>query len=257
MTFEFLMSKLRPMVSVNGDPLQRLGAYMLEGLVARFSFSGSSICKALRCKEPAISELLSYVHLLYEACPYFKFGFLSANGAIAEAMKNESRIHIIDFQIAQGTQWITLIQALTARAGGPPHVRITWVDDSFSSYARGGGLEIVGQRLSRPVKSCVVPFEFDAVPVYILPQQRLMSLLHSVKFVFRISFNFVTTQFHDLALISPIILLIFGASPLNVALFLQFQITHRVHIHMVDAILSRFPIPRSSLCCSRFIHGST
>ncbi|KAL8510846.1 hypothetical protein ACS0TY_017600 [Phlomoides rotata] len=163
MTFEFLMSKLRPMVSVNGDPLQRLGAYMLEGLVARFSFSGSSIYKALRCKEPAISELLSYMHLLYEACPYFKFGFLSANGAIAEAMKNESRIHIIDFQIAQGTQWITLIQALTARAGGPPHVRITWVDDSFSSYARGGGLEIVGQRLSRLAKSCVVPFEFDAV----------------------------------------------------------------------------------------------
>ncbi|KAL8509828.1 hypothetical protein ACS0TY_016886 [Phlomoides rotata] len=163
MTCEFLMSKLRLMVSVNGDPLQRLGAYMLEGLVARLSFSGSSIYKALRCKEPTSSELLSYMHLLFEACPYFKFGFLSANGAIAEAMKNESRIHIIDFQITQGTQWITLIQALTARAGGPPHVRITGVDDSFSSYARGGGLEIVGQRLSRLAKSCGVPFEFDAV----------------------------------------------------------------------------------------------
>lgn len=164
-TSEFLMSELRLMVSVSGDPLQRLGAYMLEGLVARLASSGSSIYKALRCKEPTSSELLSYMHLLYEVCPYFKFSYLSANGAIAEAMKNENRIHIIDFLIAQGTQWITLIQALAARPGGPPQVRITGIDDSVSAYARGGGLEIVGQRLSRLAKSCGVPFEFHAVAI--------------------------------------------------------------------------------------------
>ncbi|KAE8690273.1 Scarecrow-like transcription factor PAT1 [Hibiscus syriacus] len=129
--------------------LSRLGAYMLEGLVARLASSGSSIYKALRCKEPASAELLSYMHILYEICPYFKFGYMSANGAIAEAMKDESRIHIIDFQIAQGSQWLTLIHALAARPGGPPCIRITGIDDSTSSYARGGGLERVGQRLCK------------------------------------------------------------------------------------------------------------
>lgn len=159
---DWLMGELRQMVSVTGEPIQRLGAYMLEGLVARLASSGSSICKYLRCKEPASADLLSYMHILYEVCPYFKFGYMSANGAIAEAMKDEDRVHIIDFQIGQGSQWITLIQAFAARPGGPPHIRITGVDDSMSAYARGGGLNIVGKRLSNLAKQFKVPFEFCA-----------------------------------------------------------------------------------------------
>ncbi|KAL5729737.1 DNA topoisomerase 2-associated protein pat1 [Ranunculus cassubicifolius] len=161
-TAGWLIDELRKMVSVCGEPIQRLGAYMLEGLVARLALTGSSIYKALKCKEPTNSELLSYMHILYEVCPYFKFGYLSANGAIAEALKGENRIHIIDFQIAQGSQWVTLIQALAARPGGPPHVRITGIDDATSAYARDGGLHIVGQRLSRLAESFNVPFEFHA-----------------------------------------------------------------------------------------------
>ncbi|KAK4714977.1 hypothetical protein R3W88_020884 [Solanum pinnatisectum] len=163
-TAEWLMSELRTVVSVCGSPIQRLGAYMLEGLVARLASSGSSIYKALRCKEPTSVELFSYMHLLYEICPYFKFGYLSANGAIVDAMKDENSIHIIDFQIAQGSQWITLIHALAARPGGPPRIRITGIDDSTSAYARGGGIEIVGRRLSSIAASCNVPFEFHPVP---------------------------------------------------------------------------------------------
>ena len=162
---QWLMDELRQMVSVSGEPIQRLGAYMLEGLVARLSSSGSSIYKALRCKEPASSELLSYMHILYEVCPYFKFGYMSANGAIAEAIKDEDRVHIIDFQIAQGSQWVTLIQAFAARPGGPPHIRITGIDDSTSAYARGGGLHIVGKRLSKLAEHFKVPFEFHAAAI--------------------------------------------------------------------------------------------
>jgi hypothetical protein len=161
-TAEWLMSELRAMVSVSGEPLQRLGAYMLEGLVARLASSGSVIYKALKCKEPTGNELLSYMHLLYEVCPYFKFGYMSANGAIAEAVKDEDAIHIIDFQISQGMQWIILIQALAARPGGPPRLRITGIDDSRSAYARGGSLDLVGQRLRVLAESFMVPFEFRA-----------------------------------------------------------------------------------------------
>ncbi|KAI4307908.1 hypothetical protein L6164_031035 [Bauhinia variegata] len=164
-TTDWLMPELRKMVSISGSPIQRLGAYMLEGLVARLAYSGSTICKALKCKEPTGNELLSYMHVLYEICPYFKFGFMSANGAIAEAMRDENRVHIIDFQINQGSQWVSLIRALAGRPGGPPVVRITGVDDSTSTYARGGGLDIVGKRLSLLAQSCNVPFEFHAVEV--------------------------------------------------------------------------------------------
>ncbi|KAF5203167.1 Scarecrow-like transcription factor pat1 [Thalictrum thalictroides] len=157
-----LIAELRKMVSVTGEPIQRVGAYLLEGLVARLASSGSSIYKSLKCSEPTSSELLSYMSLLYEICPFFKFGYMSANGAIAEAVKDERRIHIIDFQIAQGSQWLSLIQALGARPGGAPYIRITGIDDSQSAYARGGGLNIVGQRLSKHAESCNVPFEFNA-----------------------------------------------------------------------------------------------
>ncbi|GAB4825273.1 DNA topoisomerase 2-associated protein pat1 [Ancistrocladus abbreviatus] len=160
--FQWLMDELRQLVSVSGEPIQRLGAYMLEGLVARLTFSGSSIYKALKSKEPASADLLSYMHILYEVCPYIKFGYMSANGAIAEAVKDESRVHIIDFQIGQGSQWLTLIQAFASRRGGPPHIRITGIDDSVSAYARGGGINIVGRRLSRLAESFKVPFEFHA-----------------------------------------------------------------------------------------------
>ncbi|KAK9035135.1 hypothetical protein V6N11_077184 [Hibiscus sabdariffa] len=163
---QWLMDELRRIVSVSGEPIQRLGAYMLEGLVARLASSGSSIYKALRCKEPESADLLSYMHILYEVCPYFKFGYMSANGAIAEAMKDEDRVHIIDFQIAQGSQWISLIQAFAVRPGGPPHIRITGIDDSTSAYARGGGLNIVGKRLSKLAEYFNVPFEFHAAAMF-------------------------------------------------------------------------------------------
>ncbi|GAB4846033.1 hypothetical protein Ancab_025034 [Ancistrocladus abbreviatus] len=128
---EWLMSKLRQMMSVSGEPIQRLGAYMLEGLFVRKL------------------HLLNFkVQRTCDVCPYLKFGYMSANGAIAEAMKDENRIHIIDFQIAQGGQWVSLIQALAAQPTGQSQIHITGINDSTSAYARGGGPDIVGRKLS-------------------------------------------------------------------------------------------------------------
>ena len=154
----WLMSELRQLG-------QRLGPYMLEGLVALLSTSGSSINNSLKLGESASFDLLSYMHMLYEVCPYFKFGYMSAHVAIAEAMKDENTVHIIDFRIGQGSQWIPLIQAFVAQPGGPPRIRITGVDDITSAYARGGGLKIVGRRLAKLAHSFKNPFTFHAVAV--------------------------------------------------------------------------------------------
>ncbi|KAL2943895.1 Chitin-inducible gibberellin-responsive protein 1 [Bienertia sinuspersici] len=107
------------------------------------------------------------MHILYEICPYLKFGYMAANGAIAEACRNEDHIHIIDFQIAQGTQWLTLLQALAARPGGAPYVRITGIDDPVSQYARGASLEAVGKRLAALSEKHNINVEFHAVPVFL------------------------------------------------------------------------------------------
>ncbi|KAL0308084.1 UNVERIFIED_CONTAM: Chitin-inducible gibberellin-responsive protein 1 [Sesamum calycinum] len=172
--FEELVKHARAAVSISGEPIQRLGAYMLEGLIARKELSGTNIYHALKCSELDSKDLLSYMRILYEICPYYKFGYMAANGAIAEACKNEDRIHIIDFQIAQGTQWITLLQALAARPGGAPRVRITGIDDPFSEYARGDGLAAVGKQFEAISKKYNIPVEFHAVPVFALDVTRNM-----------------------------------------------------------------------------------
>jgi hypothetical protein len=171
-----LITTLNQVVSIVGDPMQRLAAYMVEGLVAKMVSSGGNIYRTLKCKEPLVGDFLSAMQVLYQVCPYFKFGYMAANGAIAEAFQNEERVHIVDFEINQGVQWCTLIQALAERPGGPPHLRITGVEDPPSSSSEfmsthptagagggGGGLESVGDRLRKLAQSVGVPFVFHAV----------------------------------------------------------------------------------------------
>ncbi|KAB2040471.1 hypothetical protein ES319_D02G085700v1 [Gossypium barbadense] len=82
-----IINELRQKVSIQGDPPQRIAAYMVEGLAARMAASGKCLYKALRCKEPPSSDRLAAMQILFEVCPCFKFGFMAANGAIIEAFK--------------------------------------------------------------------------------------------------------------------------------------------------------------------------
>ncbi|KAK9003027.1 hypothetical protein V6N11_060598 [Hibiscus sabdariffa] len=159
-----IINELRQMVSIQGDPPQRIAAYMVEGLAARMASSGKYLYKALRCKEPPSSDRLAAMQILFEVCPCFKFGFMAANGAIIEAFKDEKIVHIIDFDISQGNQYITLIQTLSKQPGELPHLRLTGVDDPESVQRLNGGLEIVGLRLEKLAELLGVPFEFQAVP---------------------------------------------------------------------------------------------
>ncbi|CAI9279969.1 unnamed protein product [Lactuca saligna] len=162
---ETLMEHIQTKVSVTGDPIQRLGAYMLEGLRARKLSSGSAIYKKLKCYEPSPKDLMSYMSTLYEICPYYKFAYTSANVVIKEAFQYENHVHVIDFLIAQGSQWVQLIKDLARRPGGPPSLRVTGIDDGDSSYARAGGLDKVGQRLAQVAVENGVPFEFHAAAI--------------------------------------------------------------------------------------------
>ncbi|XP_044511648.1 scarecrow-like protein 1 [Mangifera indica] len=159
-----IINDLRQMVSIQGDPPQRIAAYMVEGLAARMAASGKFLYKALKCKEPPSSDRLAAMQILFEVCPCFKFGFVAANGAMIEAFKDEKRVHIIDFDINQGSQYITLIQTIASRPGKRPHLRLTGVDDPESVQRSVGGLQIIGLRLEKLAEALGVPFTFHAVP---------------------------------------------------------------------------------------------
>ncbi|KAF3445578.1 hypothetical protein FNV43_RR10754 [Rhamnella rubrinervis] len=158
-----MINDLRQLVAIQGDPPQRIAAYMVEGLAARMASSGKYLYKALKCKEPPSTDRLAAMQILFEVCPCFKFGFMAANGAIMEAFKDEKRVHIVDFDINQGSQYITLIQSLANRSGKLPHLRLTGVDDPESVQRTVGGLKIIGKRLEKLAEELKVPFEFKAV----------------------------------------------------------------------------------------------
>ncbi|KAK4773280.1 hypothetical protein SAY87_028299 [Trapa incisa] len=163
-----MIEEIRRIVSIQGDPPQRIAAYMVEGLAARMAASGKYIYKTLKCKEPPSFDRLAAMQILFEICPCFKFGFMAANGAIIEAFKDEKRVHIIDFDINQGNQYITLIQTIASilhKGNKPkPVLRLTGVDDPESVQQPVGGLKNIGQRLEKLAEALGVPFEFCAVP---------------------------------------------------------------------------------------------
>ncbi|KAI3464605.1 hypothetical protein Pfo_021268 [Paulownia fortunei] len=158
-----MISVLRHRVSIQGEPSERIAAYMVEALAARVATSGRGLYKALKCKEPPSSDRLSAMQVLFEVCPCFRFGFMAANGAILEAFKDEKRVHIIDFDINQGSQYYTLLQTLAKTPGKRPHVRLTGVDDPESVQRAVGGLKIIGQRLEQLAEDLQLSFEFHAV----------------------------------------------------------------------------------------------
>lgn len=158
-----IIDELRKQVSIQGDPPHRLAAYLTEGLAARIEFSGNGIYKALKCKEPPSSYQLSAMQILFEVCPCFRFGFMAANYAIIEACRGEQKVHIIDFDINQGTQYINLIQALASHPNKPKKLRITGVDDPETVQRQIGGLRIIGQRLEKLAEDCKIEFEFQAI----------------------------------------------------------------------------------------------
>ncbi|KAL2894146.1 Scarecrow-like protein 1 [Bienertia sinuspersici] len=159
-----MMNDLRQMVSIQGEPSQRIAAYMVEGLAARLASSGKVLYKALRCKEPPSFERLASMQVLFEVCPCFKFGFMAANEAIMEAIKYEKKVHIIDFDINQGNQYINLIRSLGMQRGNSIHLRLTGVDDPESVQRPVGGLKNIGQRLEVLAELNGLPFEFNALP---------------------------------------------------------------------------------------------
>uniref|UniRef100_J3LM89 Uncharacterized protein n=2 Tax=Oryza brachyantha TaxID=4533 RepID=J3LM89_ORYBR len=98
--------------------------------------------------------------MLQDMSPYMKFGHFTANQAILEAVAGDRRVHIVDYDIAEGIQWASLMQAMTSRPDGvpAPHLRITAISRSGGGGARA--VQEAGRRLSAFAVSIGQPFSF-------------------------------------------------------------------------------------------------
>ncbi|KAJ7515204.1 hypothetical protein O6H91_22G005500 [Diphasiastrum complanatum] len=153
-----MLAQLQCIASSQGDSIHRVAAYFTEALLARISGTASGSYIAIRSHEEISSDdIVAAYHVLYQVCPYVKFGHFTCNQAIFEAFEGHQRVHILDLDILQGYQWPALIQALAARPGGALHLRITGVGKPLQA------LRETGRRLSDLASSLHVSFEFHAL----------------------------------------------------------------------------------------------
>lgn len=142
-----------------GNSEERLMSYMVTTLKSRMNPSGNP---------PTVGDLFSQEHaeatqLLYEMSPCFKLGFMAANLAILEAALEEesdsgNRIHVIDFDVGQGGQYVNFLHRLSVRQKGKPFtVKITAVPDTDGARQT---LEMVGKMLSEHAEKVGVSFAF-------------------------------------------------------------------------------------------------
>ncbi|KAL8538481.1 hypothetical protein ACS0TY_000476 [Phlomoides rotata] len=156
------LNHLSRVVSSLGDSMQRVASCFCEALTARLAATltnkpSTSNITPFNPLPPNNLEILKIYQILYQACPYIKFAHFTANQAIFEAFEAEARVHVIDLDILQGYQWPAFMQALAARPGGAPFLRITGVGPCLDSVIE------TGRCLADLAHSLHVPFEFHPV----------------------------------------------------------------------------------------------
>ncbi|KAF5195713.1 Nodulation-signaling pathway 2 protein [Thalictrum thalictroides] len=108
------------------------------------------------------TDVLSAFQLLQDMSPYVKFGHFTANQAILEAVTDDRRIHIVDYDIMEGIQWASFMQALVTRKDGAPspHLRITAITRVGNARKSIGSVQETGRRLVAFAASIGQPFSF-------------------------------------------------------------------------------------------------
>jgi hypothetical protein len=162
-----ILVRLKDMVSTTGA---NAGASNMERLAAHFTDALQGLLDgshAVAGRQSAVSashhntgDVLTAFQMLQDMSPYMKFGHFTANQAILEAVAGDRRVHIVDYDLAEGIQWSSLMQAMTSRPDGvsPPHLRITAVTRGGGGGARA--VQEAGRRLAAFAGSIGQPFSF-------------------------------------------------------------------------------------------------
>ncbi|CBI17738.3 unnamed protein product, partial [Vitis vinifera] len=146
------------LASPDGDTVQRIAAYFTEALADRMLKGWPGLHKALNStKISSISEEILVQKLFFELCPFLKLSYVITNQAIIEAMEGEKMVHIIDLNSFESAQWINLLQSLSARPEGPPHLRITGIHEQKEV------LDLMALQLTKEAEKLDIPFQFNPI----------------------------------------------------------------------------------------------
>ncbi|XP_043726231.1 scarecrow-like protein 3 [Telopea speciosissima] len=152
------LEQISHLASPDGDTMQRIASYFTEALADRILKAWPGLHKALNSTRiSSLSDRIIVRKLFFELCPFLKVSYLITNQAIIEAMEGEKMVHIIDLNAVEPAQWIALLQVLSARREGPPHLRITGIHEQKEV------LEQTALRLTEEAEKLDIPFQFNPV----------------------------------------------------------------------------------------------
>ncbi|KAK4355006.1 hypothetical protein RND71_027200 [Anisodus tanguticus] len=152
------LDHISQLASPNGDTMQRIASYFTQALADRVLRSWPGLYKALcSTKLSVVSEDILVRKMFFEFFPFLKVAFVVTNQAIIEAMEGEKMVHIVDLNAAEPLQWRALLQDLSARPDGPPHLRITGV------HMQKEALDQMAHVLTEEAEKLDIPFQFHQV----------------------------------------------------------------------------------------------
>lgn len=152
------LEQISHLASSDGDTMQRIAAYFTEAFADRMLKGWPGLHKALNStKIISIYEKILVEKLFFELCPFLKLAYVITNQAIVEAMEGEKMVHIIDLNSFEPAQWVNLLQTLSARPEGPPHLRITGIHEKKEV------LEQMALRLTGEAEKLDIPFQFNPI----------------------------------------------------------------------------------------------
>ena len=146
------------LASPKGTAIQRIASYFIEAFADRMLKGFTGLHKALNStKISSVSEEILVQKLFYEHCPFLKFAYLITNRAIMEAMEGEKVVHIIDLYPVEPEQWIRLLQALSVRKEGAPHLKITGIHEQNEVLVK------MDLQLKEEADRLSIPFRFNPI----------------------------------------------------------------------------------------------
>ncbi|KAJ0978873.1 hypothetical protein J5N97_014347 [Dioscorea zingiberensis] len=145
------------LASPDGDTMQRIASYFTQALALRVLRSWRGFYFVLNPPPPSPAEALAARRHFFELCPFLRLSYTISNQAIMEAMEGEKMVHIIDLSASDPAQWVALFHLLRDRKEGPPHLRITGINEQKEL------LDHTALLLSEEAERLDIPFQFNPV----------------------------------------------------------------------------------------------
>ncbi|TVU23266.1 hypothetical protein EJB05_25621, partial [Eragrostis curvula] len=158
-----LLVQIKQHSSPRGDANQRLAHYFAVGLEARLAGTGSQVYKSLMTKHTSVVEFLKACQLYLAACCFEMTAFRFSNMTICKAIAGRKKVHIVDYGVQYGFQWISLLAHFSTWEGGSPEVRITGIDLPQPGFRPASRVKETGRRLSNCAHQFGVPFKFHGI----------------------------------------------------------------------------------------------